>query len=321
MKIKMAVMAILCTYALCSCMYNDIVSEYNSRKNNDSSAEISDDVLITEASNNESEKGNFDPTEEPDSEDYIGIKYDQLNDDEKAAYNQICEGLENHYSCVLLDIPLQLESLYKAYDAVRSTLESQMYDPTRDSVSISVGDNNLICNVTLEYNFSEDEVAKVKDTLEEAAEKIMELLTDDMTETQKEIIIHDELAKRCRYDDDAVAGSDDDFAHNVRTTHCSDAYGAIVEGKAVCEGYARAFRYLCNRSGIKCELVSGKSSNNVGHMWNIVNVDGAWHQVDVTYDSPPDGESIRHDYLNVSDIVMFQDHTIDEKYFNYPKCT
>lgn len=53
----------------------------------------------------------------------------------------------------------------------------------------------------------------------------------------------------------------------------------------VCEGYAKAFQYLCDLSGIECYTVSGKMSGGTGaggHMWNIVRMGNASYLVDVT---------------------------------------
>lgn len=59
----------------------------------------------------------------------------------------------------------------------------------------------------------------------------------------------------------------------------------------VCESYARAFKVLCDRSGIPCVLVDGYARNALtaageNHMWNYVKLDGAWYAVDVTWNDP-----------------------------------
>ena len=58
----------------------------------------------------------------------------------------------------------------------------------------------------------------------------------------------------------------------------------------VCEGYARAFKVLCDAAGIPCVLVDGQATNSSGqteaHMWNYAQVDGAWYAVDVTWNDP-----------------------------------
>lgn len=50
----------------------------------------------------------------------------------------------------------------------------------------------------------------------------------------------------------------------------------------VCEGYSKAFQYLCDLGGIECYTVSG-DVNGGAHMWNIAVLDGKSYHVDVTW--------------------------------------
>lgn len=67
---------------------------------------------------------------------------------------------------------------------------------------------------------------------------------------------------------------------------CNDANGPV------CEGYARAFKILCNRLGIPCVLAVGNAFSYIGeepgtHMWNEVMMnDDKWYAVDVTWNDP-----------------------------------
>lgn len=67
-----------------------------------------------------------------------------------------------------------------------------------------------------------------------------------------------------------------------------DTYQMInaFNGKpVVCEGYAKAFKYLCDESDIGCLIVEGHIGSGTGagnHMWNYVELDGNWYLVDVT---------------------------------------
>ena len=77
--------------------------------------------------------------------------------------------------------------------------------------------------------------------------------------------------------------------------YCYSAYGALVDGRSVCEGYAEAFKLLCDKAGIDCILVTGLSlpdENNdttEAHMWNFVRMDdGEWYAVDATWDDSDD---------------------------------
>lgn len=87
----------------------------------------------------------------------------------------------------------------------------------------------------------------------------------------------------------------------------------------VCEGYARAFKVLCDRSGIGCTLVDGFARSRYGggedHMWNYAQVEGVWYAVDVTWNDPMvDGRDTdgTTDYLLVG-----SDTVIDGRSFSY----
>ncbi|MDL2301061.1 hypothetical protein LJC58_01760 [Lachnospiraceae bacterium OttesenSCG-928-D06] len=54
-------------------------------------------------------------------------------------------------------------------------------------------------------------------------------------------------------------------------------YGTLIEGKAVCNGYARTFKMLANAVGLECYIVG-----SADHAWNIVRIDGEWYNADTT---------------------------------------
>ncbi|MBQ3405600.1 MAG: hypothetical protein IJG63_09370 [Oscillospiraceae bacterium] len=57
------------------------------------------------------------------------------------------------------------------------------------------------------------------------------------------------------------------------------AYGALVEGQAAGEGFAMAYKLLCDKLDIDCRVVIGRF-DGVAHAWNAVNIGGRWHHVD-----------------------------------------
>lgn len=118
----------------------------------------------------------------------------------------------------------------------------------------------------------------------------------DMTAYEKELAVHDYLVENVAYD---VSESGED-AHS--------AYGALVLGKAVCDGYAESFQTLMDMLGIECCFISG-TGNNESHAWNMVKLDGAWYHVDVTFDDPVGSEGlISHKYFNLTDAEINLDH-------------
>ncbi len=97
----------------------------------------------------------------------------------------------------------------------------------------------------------------------------------------------------------------DGFDSHMRAFEAVSALEGNLTGasRPVCEGYARAFKLLCDELGIPCMLITGEGvSGDVteSHMWNYVKVDGAWYAVDVTWDDPLYLEELgqsRHTYF------------------------
>ena len=85
------------------------------------------------------------------------------------------------------------------------------------------------------------------------------------------------------------------------------AYGAIVEKRAVCDGYALALKYLMDRCGIECILVPG-TVNGASHVWNTAYWDGAWHEMDITWDA---SSGSGRQYFDLTTEEMERDHLRD----------
>lgn len=93
-------------------------------------------------------------------------------------------------------------------------------------------------------------------------------------------------------------------------SRCHDAYGALVEGVAVCQGYAEAFKMICDYYKVPSVCITG-TANGGAHMWNAVQMDdGLWYLLDVTWDDQTEKSTARIFYdffligLNTSDIYF-----------------
>mgnify|MGYP002625270094 CR=1 FL=1 len=74
------------------------------------------------------------------------------------------------------------------------------------------------------------------------------------------------------------------------SVHCHDAYGCLVEGRAVCAGYAAAFQLLMQKLAVECGRVHGGSATkkhaDSSHEWNYIRLSDGYYFVDVTWDDP-----------------------------------
>ena len=121
-----------------------------------------------------------------------------------------------------------------------------------------------------------------------------------------ELYLHDYLCEHVTYDT-ASAGN----AKNANPNSIT-AYGALVEGEAICEGYSKAMQLLCHKCGIPCNLVFGEHEG-VSHMWNIVNPGDGLYYVDTTFDDSSD-KNILHFYFNLTKADIAKDHIFAEGY-------
>ena len=71
------------------------------------------------------------------------------------------------------------------------------------------------------------------------------------------------------------------FAYDTTYT-VYDAYTFLTEGTGVCQSYTLAYTALLSRFGIPVTYATGKDGN-VGHIWNMVELDGEYYHVDVTW--------------------------------------
>lgn len=114
--------------------------------------------------------------------------------------------------------------------------------------------------------------------------------TRSMTDEEKERFVYDEIAASCVYRmDGAMTGN---------------AYGALVDGYAKCDGISHAFQWAMQELGIPCICLEGDPPNgDIGHAWNVVQIGGRFLDVDLTASVPNPGEkrSVQYPAYNVSD--------------------
>ena len=151
------------------------------------------------------------------------------------------------------------------------------------------------------YSFTGSALTSAKSAYNAKVDELSKGLSGK-SDYEKSKIIHDRLIDTVTY---------------VSTNNDQNAYGALVEGKAVCNGYARAYQHLMNKAGIPTWFVRGSSINPstgapIGHAWNIVKLDGKWYYTDVTWDDQ--GENTFYEYLNITTSKMKQGHALDAKY-------
>jgi hypothetical protein len=131
-------------------------------------------------------------------------------------------------------------------------------------------------------------------------EVIAEYIHPNMTDYDKELAIHDYIINSVEYDNSASLPEE---SHTP--------YGALIKGRAVCNGYSDSFKIFMDALGIECEIVYGEAgSKSQKHAWNRVKLDDEYYLVDLTWNEPEPSfpEYISYDYFNLTDEQMNKDH-------------
>ncbi len=185
---------------------------------------------------------------------------------------------------------------------------------------------NVYINSGKEANYLTEEFSS-KEAIDQAISQIEQvknqILQNKKGNTYEDIkMVHDYLI-------DTI-----DYESTLSKENIYNIYGALVNRECVCEGYARAFKYLLDELDIPCVMIIGTATNSQGntenHAWNYVQLNGNWYAVDTTWDDPviigggTASEESKYKYFLVGADVINQDHsssgqfTEGGKTFSYP---
>lgn len=192
---------------------------------------------------------------------------------------------ESQVSVTDLQIPLE-EELY-------NVLYYSPYLSNGIDASFYYSPQEYYTRVRLQNTMSLEETEEYFAEVDRKLEEILGMVTADMSDERKALIIHDYLVYEGEYD----------YENLNAGTLPQDSYrsgGLLMKGKGVCQAYSYAYQYLMERLGIECYVTS---SQEINHAWNIVNVDGSYYHVDCTWDDPVYDRlgMVGHGYFLVSD--------------------
>lgn len=225
--------------------------------------------------------------------------YHMLPANGKALYRQIyanANALKDSFSPVTDITP---NEIYNAFEAVCNDHPELFWLDT--AYSCKYTSDEKVVEIGLQFNKTADDLNTSKQLFDAVAEQILEGANGFSAAYDKELYIHDALARRIEYDARADLGQ--------------SAYSAMVGGRTVCAGYSRAFQYLCQKAEIPCYYVTGYSDQD--HAWNIVMISDTFRNVDLTWD---DADNINYDYFNITDLQIADSHVRTGLSKNLPAC-
>ncbi len=226
--------------------------------------------------------------------------YNQLNAAQKSVYEKLFDAAKTYASRVDISaLKIRADDFDKAFWAfdydnpqflTLGSGYSYYYYPS----------TGYLQSFTIKYGRTDSEIRAIQQTFDTTVKRVVDAAKTQFSDYSKLKYIHDWIVNNTDY---TLTGP----------AYKSEADGAVVYGKALCEGYSKAFMYMAQELGFECICVVG-NANNSAHMWNMVKLDGSWYHVDVTFDDPimSNGSKVlSHDYFLLSTYQIRSTHTIN----------
>lgn len=249
---------------------------------------------------------------------------------------------ENAYDRYSFSFPIKISSAAKderfENGQVNKDLKNEIYketgDPKGGHTMIAMGGGST---QIYDISYSESKKAYVgevsgsggygekRNRYQEATKKLDEVIRslnlDGKSDYDKFKAVTNWIVSNVRYDDDN------------ETKYQHDLTGAVLDGLAVCDGYAGTFYYMANAVGLKALFEDGiDNDNRIRHAWNLVQIDGIYYYADPTNAyfkedgepgsevlygqkhffslDTPDSTTIEDTYKNISQDDWLKEHSI-----------
>lgn len=204
--------------------------------------------------------------------------------------------LENKYAKYDFDIPVEIKSDHtieeiengKCDKDIRNEIYKDTGKPNEGHTmsAFTVGGGNLLaenCSDGIKYSdggykgyySGNGGYGDRRDRYQKATKKLDEVIKslnlDGKSDYDKFKAVTNWIVSNVRYDEDN------------ETKYQHDLTGVVLDGLAVCDGYAGTFYYMANAVGLNALFEDGiTNSNRIRHAWNLVQIDGTYYYVDPT---------------------------------------
>lgn len=225
----------------------------------------------------------------------------------KQLCDRIAQGMNNLQDQIYIgDITFEEARLpYVIKTALRK--HPEIFFVNTKQLALGRDENGKIAVICPFYLSEKSEIAAQRERFDARVNEILSLISYDMSDFKKALIIHDEIALTCSYLEEA------------ETSDKVTAYDCLINGLANCQGYSGAYSYLLSLAGVSSEIVE---SSEMFHVWNSVCIDGEFYNVDLTWNDPvPDKPGrVDHRYFLLSNAAISakgDDDLIEHHGFGY----
>lgn len=233
--------------------------------------------------------------------------YEMLPVIQKKAYDDACKGFISHSTRIPL-FGITASFVATLFELIR--LDNPWFFFV-DSISVQHTDKDSKVWIIPQYRMSISEVNESLEKLWKVGDAFRRKL-DGKTDFQKELYIHDSLCRHIEYTDSLGP-----LSH--------ECLGPLLYKKGVCEGIAKAVKFLFDFNSIRSIVVRGDALDPrypgmpFPHTWNIAEIGSMNYNIDVTFDLTLQAHKvIRYDYFNLSDSEISVDHLTP--HYSVPPC-
>lgn len=239
--------------------------------------------------------------------------YQQLDENQKAVYENMVNAIAAHEDEISFGIAEQITEDVLLYIHELVLADHPEYFWYDGFIGYSSSGSGFITDTYFYYAIEEDMLEEAKADFDEQVRKILSSIPEEAeTDYDKALYLHDLLVEMIDYE---------------QVGYHQTAYGALVDRKAVCAGYTRAYQYLLRRIGIDSFYVAGEAIYQdadivpIPHAWNLMWIDGKCLYTDVTWDDPIGSGKLWHSYFNLTYDEIAVDHVALEEIADIlPKC-